>query len=212
VIDRSGSITEDYPALRERIDAFVPLLIEKMGVNNVDFRLGLVSHDITLKWYWLDLTPGTEPFKKKLDEVRVEQYDECTPHAMDYAIEHASWGEDRKRFMVVITDEPVEDGMECTAEHFAAVLSKLHARDIRLQLICVPECLQDRERGKLLYGSVTETLPFAKVYADLRSQSYDHLLKWLAHSVSREGDQQGIVPAQSAPRDVFELFRLVDLL
>jgi len=210
VIDRSGSMADDHEVLRQNIEALIPRLEEDLKVANVDCRIGLLTHDVSLEWPWLDLTPGAAAFREKLGAISPSQMDEGTPQAIDYAIEHANWDPQRRPFMVVMTDEPAEGGLDCSAEQFDMVLSKLAAKGIALLFIASPECFGDQSSTRI-YDRIRD-YPCTFVSDRLREDRGEKLIGWLAHSIS---STRKFSPPQAAgpiPTDIFGMFDQVTRL
>lgn len=207
VIDRSGTMKDDYAALSENIETLLPALEREMSVSNVDCRLGLLSHDVSLDWPWLDLSAGTAAFEQKLRSVRPGTLEECTPQAIDYAAEHAAWDPARLPFMVVMTDEAAEDGMDCTPDEFDAVMAKLSAKGISLLFIGMPECFGDHSAMRI-YDRI-EDYPNTFTSHRLREDRGEKLLKWLAHGISSRRRLAPPDRTTPVPKDVFGLFHLV---
>lgn len=210
VIDRSGSMADDHDVLKQNIQALIPKLEAELQVANVDCRVGLLTYDVSLEWPWLDLTPGTAAFREKLSSISPSQWDEATPQAMDYAAEHAGWDPQRRAFMVVMTDEPAEAGLDCTAEQFNQVLSKLAAKGIALLFIATPQCFGDQNSTKI-YDSIRD-YPCTFVSDRLHEDRGEKLIGWLAHSIS---STRKFSPPQAAgpmPMDIFGMFDQVTRL
>lgn len=206
VLDRSGSMEDDYGVLRSNIDLFLPELEKELGAKGVDARFGLVAQDVTMQWYWQDF--GTlAQFKEKLGEVNCGTNDEATPQAMDYVLQHASWDPNRKGFLVVFTDEPAEDGSACTREQFAMVMEKIRARGMGLLFVGVPGCFSIGDTA-LIY-KMAEDYPRVWTTTKLREDRGERLIKWLASSVSH--DRKGTAAQATAPlpEDIFGIFSTV---
>ena len=207
IIDRSGTMRDDHKALRENIEAFIPELEKELSLSNVDCRLGLLSHDVSLEWPWRDLSPGTVGFAEKLRAIRPGDLEECTPQAIDFAVEHAAWDPTRRSFMIVMTDEAAEDGMDCTLAEFETVMAKLAAKGISLLFIGMPECFGTDASTKV-YDRIRD-YPGTFISERLHEDRGEKLIKWLAHSVSETRRFSPPDRGTSSPTDVFGLFHLV---
>jgi hypothetical protein len=210
VIDRSWSMREDFPALHAAIGEFVPKLRAATDSAKVDVRMGLVAHDMSFRWPWLDLTPGVAAFQEKLAGISAGRRNECTALAIDYALEHASWDTTGARhgFLVVMTDEPVEEGGEkCTGQQFEMLLDKIGGRGLATYFVATPWCLRE--------GRLFERLrdwPLTFVSDRLREERGEKLVDWLAKGISRQRYFAVAAPGAPPTKDIFGSFSRVRLV
>lgn len=205
VIDRSWSMRDDYDALAANIRSFIPSLENLLQEKNVDCRLGLLSFDVSMRWPWLDLTTGVGAFAEKLSAIKPGRRNECTPHAMDFTVEHASWKDGRRGYLAVLTDEAAEDGgLPCTEAQFRMLLLKIGLRGLGLHFVTTPWALGSKGQRRL-YGLVPD-YPNTFVSGNLRTDRGEKLIRWLAGSISTHRQTSPPSASGSIPHDIFGIF------
>ena len=211
VIDRSWSMGDDYEALAANIRSFVPALEGLLNEKQVDCRLGLLCYDVSMRWPWLDLTAGVSAFTEKLLAIKPGRRNECTPQAMDFAVEHASWRDGRRGYLAVMTDEAAENGgLPCTEAQFRMLLSKIGRRRLGLHFVTTPWALGTGSQQRL-YGLIPD---YANTFVSgsLREDRGEKLVRWLAGSISTHKHTEPPLAAGLISHDIFGVFTLVTLL
>jgi hypothetical protein len=201
IIDCSGSMGNDIQAVKANIEHFVDELSQLLGEGEANFeldlRLGLLGQNTSWNWFWLDLEPGLSGFEEAMEKIKAERRDECTPQAMDYVVENASWGEDRKKFLAVLTDEKASTGYPCSSEQFSQLMEKIVAKGIALYFIGTPGNFQGH------FGTISN-FPATFVSEKLHQDRGAKLMDWLAKSVSQQNRVQG--GQYQGPEDIFGTF------
>lgn len=132
VVDASGSMSGVISELKTRLGDFVRGLEADRQVV-VDWRVTSLGQDSEV-FYLNEFTGDHAGFARGLERI-VAGSDEYTLPAIDWAAD-MPWRDNCHRFIVVLSDEPVESGADPSwqASHLEELMAKLEALHIKLMI------------------------------------------------------------------------------
>lgn len=193
-IDLSGSMTPCIEGVKEHVNTFVASLETGSPNMIIDWQLAFCGYNCA-NFYVSEFSNNARDFRRKVGRVDVEEWDEYTPGAIDFCINHFNWRPVANRFLIVFTDEEMMDGQEYddTTSNFPSLLQEIEDNKIRLLFFGPKDKYYEQ------FGSVPRSMTNF-ISGSFDSVNFADLLSSLGKTVSQfSGSQGGGAPKRSGP-------------
>ena len=182
LVDRSYSMGPCLEALKEHIKDFAAGLARSPYFSSVDYRIGLLGQTAVGAGGDYDIlypTSDLARFAKVVDRLKVGG-DEFTLPALDRCLDFP-WREDARRFILLLSDEPVSTGSNPSFQR--SKLQELLTKAMTLGVatyVVAPECEEFRALSTLRRSQGF----FITSHADFFRQDFARYLETLGRMVS----------------------------